>query len=185
MQNLGIQLSSLNTLWTPHTTMTADQVSVIPNPVIPGFNPDPSVCRVGDEYFLATSTLEFYPGLPIYHSRDLVNWQLIGHALNRPSQLFLRRVEPGCGAYAPTLRYHKGRFYVATCCVYSRSDRLVCWEVSHSLDGADLRINEARGFYVWTDDIFYETKWSEPIYFDALGIDQDVGEKMFICEPRV
>jgi len=99
--------------------------SIIPNPIIPGFNPDPTVCRVGDDYFLATSTFEYYPGVPIYHSRDLVNWTVIGHALNRPSQLSMRRVDPGGGIYAPSLRYHKGRFYLSTCCVYSRAGLLV------------------------------------------------------------
>jgi beta-xylosidase len=92
------------------------------NPVISGFNPDPSVCRVGPDYFLATSTFEYFPGVPIYHSRDLVNWALIGHALTRPTQLDLRQVEPGGGVYAPVLRYNNGTFYMATCCAYRRCE---------------------------------------------------------------
>jgi beta-xylosidase len=75
------------------------------NPIIPGFNPDPSICRVGSDYFLATSSFEYFPGVPIYHSTDLVEWRVIGHALSRPSQLFMRQVDPGGGIYAPTLRY--------------------------------------------------------------------------------
>lgn len=59
------------------------------NPIIPGFNPDPSPLRVGDDYYIATSTFEYYPGVPIYHSKDLVNWELYSHALNRPEQLHL------------------------------------------------------------------------------------------------
>ncbi|HBO73223.1 MAG TPA: glycoside hydrolase family 43 protein, partial [Marinilabiliales bacterium] len=55
------------------------------NPIISGMNPDPSICRVGDDFYLVTSTFEFYPGLPIYHSKDLVNWKMIGYALDRPS----------------------------------------------------------------------------------------------------
>lgn len=57
------------------------------NPLLPGFNPDPSILRVGDDYYLATSTFEFYPGIPIYRSTDLVNWKLVSHALNRPENL--------------------------------------------------------------------------------------------------
>lgn len=97
----------------------------ISNPILPGFNPDPSICRVGDDYFLATSSFEFFPGVPIYHSKDIVNWEVIGHALNRPSQLFLRRVDSSGGIYAPTLRYHDGRFYMTTCCVHRRDSHEV------------------------------------------------------------
>ena len=64
------------------------------NPVISGFNPDPTVVRVEDDYFLVTSSFEYFPGLPIYHSKDLLNWKLIGHGLTRSSQLNLRTVEP-------------------------------------------------------------------------------------------
>lgn len=85
------------------------------NPVISGFNPDPSVIRIEDDYFLVTSTFEYFPGLPIYHSKDLLNWTLIGHGLTRSSQLNLRTVEPSGGIWAPTIRYHKGRVYLTTC----------------------------------------------------------------------
>lgn len=98
------------------------------NPIIPGFNPDPTICRVGDDYFLATSTFEYFPGVPIYTSRDLVNWKLIGHALNRPSQLEMRSVEAGGGIYAPTLRYHQGRWYMTTSCKF-RESRLTEFDV--------------------------------------------------------
>jgi beta-xylosidase len=106
--------------------MSPTPVSTYRNPIIPGFNPDPSIVRVGSNYFLATSTFE-YPGVPIYHSKDLVNWTLIGHALTRPSQLDMRTVEPGGGVWAPTLRYHKGRFYMSTAAVYC----LAWGDVSH------------------------------------------------------
>lgn len=91
------------------------------NPVLTGFNPDPSVARNGEGFFLATSSFEYFPGVPIYHSHNLVNWKLIGHALTRRSQLEMRTVEPGAGIWAPTLRWRKdtggvnGRFYLATC----------------------------------------------------------------------
>lgn len=96
-------------------------MSTARNPVLPGFNPDPSIVRVGSDYFCTTSSFEYFPGLPIYHSTDLVNWTLIGHALNRISQLHMRTVEPGGGVYAPSIRYWKGRFYVSTCVLYLRS----------------------------------------------------------------
>ncbi len=82
------------------------------NPVLPGFQPDPSICRVGEDYFLATSSFELFPGLPIHHSRDLVNWRLIGHALERPGQIDLSRTASSQGIFAPTLRHHRGRFYL-------------------------------------------------------------------------
>lgn len=90
------------------------------NPIIPGFNPDPTICRVGPDYFVATSTFEFFPGVPIYHSTDLVNWRLIGHALNRSSQLNMRAVPCSGGVWAPTLRYHAGRFYLTTGVMHGR-----------------------------------------------------------------
>lgn len=84
------------------------------NPIIPGFYPDPSICRVGEDYYLVTSTFEWFPGVPIFYSRDLVHWQQIGHALHRPSQLNLDSVAPSSGIFAATIRYHDGLFYVVT-----------------------------------------------------------------------
>ena len=83
------------------------------NPVITGMNPDPSICRVGDDYYLVTSTFEYFPGLPVYHSRDLVHWKLIGHALTRASNNPLMGAESSTGGqYAPTIHHHDGAFYV-------------------------------------------------------------------------
>jgi xylan 1,4-beta-xylosidase len=87
------------------------------NPVLPGFYPDPSVCRVGSDYYLATSTFEYFPGLPIFHSRDLVHWRQVGHALARPGQIPLCNVESSRGIFAPTLRCHAGTFYLISTCV--------------------------------------------------------------------
>jgi xylan 1,4-beta-xylosidase len=84
------------------------------NPIIPGFYPDPSICRVGEDYYLVTSTFEYFPGVPVFHSRDLVHWRQIGHVLDRPSQLDLDGVRPSGGIYAPTIRYHDGVFYMIT-----------------------------------------------------------------------
>ena len=83
------------------------------NPIITGMNPDPSICRVGDDFYLVTSTFEYFPGLPVYHSKDLVHWKLIGHALSRPENNPLMGCNASTGGqYAPTLRYHDGTFYV-------------------------------------------------------------------------
>lgn len=92
-------------------------------PVLPGFHPDPSVCRVGDDFYLVTSTFEYFPGLPVHHSRDLANWRLIGHVLDRPSQLDLDDVGSSGGLYAPTIRWHRGVFYVVCTLVGSAEGR--------------------------------------------------------------
>jgi hypothetical protein len=94
--------------------LTAPRGAVYRNPVIPGFHPDPSVVRVGDDFFLVTSSFEFFPGVPIFTSRDLVHWRQLGHVLTRESQLPLQKARPSGGIYAPTLRHHGGTFYVIT-----------------------------------------------------------------------
>jgi beta-xylosidase len=144
-------------------------MSSFTNPVIRGFNPDPTVCVVPAtdsapaQYFLSTSTFEFFPGAAIYHSTDLINWRLIGHALNRRSQMDMRTVEPGAGSWASTLRYRpeEKRWYL-TNGVFQRYRPV-----------ADERIFP-RGFYVWTDNIWDDAAWSEPVYFDNPGFDQDL-----------
>ena len=84
------------------------------NPILPGFYPDPSVCRVGEDYYLVTSSFEYFPGVPVFHSRNLVNWSQIGHCLTRKSQLNLEGAKSSGGIYAPTIRHHAGKFYVVT-----------------------------------------------------------------------
>jgi alpha-N-arabinofuranosidase len=82
------------------------------NPILPGCYPDPSICRVGNDYYLVTSTFEYFPGLPVFHSRDLVHWQQIGNAMDRATQLPLEGVRPSGGLYAPTIRHAWGVFYI-------------------------------------------------------------------------
>ena len=82
------------------------------NPILAGFYPDPSICRVGNDYYLTTSTFAYFPGLPIFHSTDLVNWQQIGHAMNRNEQLDQSNAGVSRGLFAPTIRYHKGMYYI-------------------------------------------------------------------------
>ena len=86
---------------------------MIHNPVIRGFNPDPSILRVEDDYYIATSTFEWHPGIQIHHSRDLVHWELIGHAVKRlvPEDVF-SVPHHGKGIWAPCIRYHKEEFYI-------------------------------------------------------------------------
>lgn len=84
----------------------------ITNPVLRGFNPDPSIVRVGEDYYIATSTFEWWPGVQLHHSRDLVHWRLIGHALTRESQLNLRGIADSGGVWAPSLSHADGRFWL-------------------------------------------------------------------------
>ncbi|WP_150266652.1 glycoside hydrolase family 43 protein [Paenibacillus tepidiphilus] len=119
------------------------------NPIISGFHPDPSICRVGDDYYLVTSSFEYFPGVPLFHSKDLVNWQQIGHVLTRTSQLNLRKAGSSGGIYAPTIRHHDGLFYMTT-----------------------TNVSGGGNFYVYTDDPWGE--WSDPVYVDQPGIDPDL-----------
>lgn len=116
------------------------------NPIIPGFHPDPSICRVGEDYFLVNSSFAYFPGVPLFHSRDLVHWQQIGHCLTRPSQLPLSHSGPSGGIFAPTIRYHQGRFYMVT-----------------------TNISGGGNFFVTAADPFGE--WSEPVWLAQGGID--------------
>ncbi len=129
------------------------------NPILPGFYPDPSICRVEKDYYLITSTFEFFPGLPIFQSRDLVHWRQIGHVLNRPSQLNLDGLAPSRGLHAPTIRYHQGQFYVINTLVSEpKTD-----PSGRSEDGC-------YNFIVTANDP--AGPWSEPYWLaDAPGID--------------
>ncbi len=84
------------------------------NPILAGFYPDPSMVRVGEDYYLVNSSFSWYPGVPIFHSRDLVNWEQIGHVLDRPEQLQLAGAGVSRGIFAPAIRYHNGRYYIIT-----------------------------------------------------------------------
>lgn len=87
------------------------------NPILQGFYPDPSVVRVGRDYYLVNSTFAWFPGIPVWHSRDLVNWTQIGNAIGRPSQLSLAGMGMGQGVFAPAISWHEGRFYIVNTCV--------------------------------------------------------------------
>lgn len=127
------------------------------NPIVPGYHADPSIARVGGDYYLVASTCEFFPGVPLFHSHDLVHWRQLGHVLTRESQLPLRDIIPSRGIYAPTLRYHDGAFYVITTNVSFRqfSDR------------------PTGNFFVTSRDP--SGPWSEPVWIAGQGgIDPDL-----------
>ena len=82
------------------------------NPILSGFYPDPSICRVDSNYYIVNSSFAYFPGLPLFQSTDLVNWKQIGHALDRPEQLPLDGAGVSRGLFAPAIRYHKGTYYI-------------------------------------------------------------------------
>lgn len=98
----------------PEPPKSAEKQTEFTNPVLPGFYPDPSICRVGDDYYLVTSSFEYFPGVPVFHSKDLVHWRQIGHALSRVSQLPLTGLKSSQGIFAATIRHIRGLFYVVT-----------------------------------------------------------------------
>jgi alpha-N-arabinofuranosidase len=118
------------------------------NPVVPGFHPDPSVIRVGDDYYMVTSTFEFFPGVPVLHSRDLVHWRKIGHCLTRRTQLDLDGCPSSRGIWAATIRWHQGVFYMIT---------------------TIMNRGTLRKFLVTTTNPAGE--WSDPVWIEQPGID--------------
>ncbi|MBD5483222.1 MAG: glycoside hydrolase family 43 protein [Lachnospiraceae bacterium] len=116
------------------------------NPVISGFYPDPSVCAANGKYYMVCSSFQYFPGVPLFESEDLVNWKQLGYVLTRKSQVMLENIGSSGGVFAPTIRYHEGRFYMVT-----------TNDTTH------------QNFYVYTDDIYKE--WSDPVYVAQGGID--------------
>lgn len=125
----------------------------IQNPVLKGFNPDPSILRVGDDYYIATSTFEWFPGVQISHSRDLQNWRVISHPLDRYSQLDLRGCPNSGGVWAPCLTYDNGIFYL----IYTNTRH---WTGAYK---------DTPNYLVTAENI--EGPWSEPIYLNSSGFD--------------
>ena len=125
------------------------------NPVIPGFYPDPSVCRVCTDYYLVTSSFEYFPGVPVFHSRDLVHWRQIGYCLTRDSQLPLRGVSSSAGIYAPALRYHAGTFYMVT---------------TNVAGGGHFYVKAQDPAGPWSEPLWIEGPWFDPdLFFDDDG----------------
>jgi xylan 1,4-beta-xylosidase len=109
-----IALGIFALLFAIHPVAAAQNVKEFTNPILAGFYPDPSICRVDSDYYLVNSTFSYFPGIPVFHSRDLVHWKLIGYVLDRKEQLDLDKQGVSRGLFAPSIRYHKGLFYV-TC----------------------------------------------------------------------
>lgn len=126
-------------------------MTIAQNPILPGCYPDPSICRVGEDFYLVSSTFEYLPGLPVHRSRDLVNWELVGHAIDRPSMLDFAGLASSSGLYAPTIRHHDGLFW------------LICTLV-------DQRHPERGGHFLLTA-AQASGPWSDPIWIGGGGID--------------
>jgi len=116
------------------------------NPILPGFQPDPSIVKVGRDFYLVTSTFSWFPGLPIYHSTDLVNWRLTGHAIARAGQLDFSGRRTNEALFAPAIEYHRGKFWIVNTCI------------------------ECGGNFVITADNA-EGPWSDPVWLEFGGID--------------
>lgn len=127
-------------------TVFAQTAKEYRNPIIPGYHPDPSCVRVGADYYLVNSSFQYFPGVPIFHSRDLVNWEQIGNVLTRKSQLPLKDATSWLGIYAPTIRYNNGTYYMITTNVGNGGNFLVT-------------AKDPRG------------PWSEPVWLQQQGID--------------
>jgi xylan 1,4-beta-xylosidase len=135
---------------------------LIRNPILRGFNPDPSIVRVGDDYYIATSTFEWYPGVQIHHSRDLVHWRLLTRPLRRASQLDMRGDPDSCGIWAPCLTHHEGLFYL----IYTDVKRYGRTSAAGA-PGASLR--DVHNYLVTSPSI--DGDWSDPIYLNSSGFD--------------
>jgi xylan 1,4-beta-xylosidase len=140
---------------------------VAQNPILRGFNADPSFCRVGEDYYIATSTFEWYPGVQIHHSRDLVNWQLVARPLNRAALLDMRGNPDSCGIWAPCLSHADGKFWL----VYTDVKRL------------DGDFKDAHNYITTCDTI--DGRWSDPWYVTSSGFDPSLfhgsdGRKWFV-----
>ena len=132
------------------------------NPILRGFNPDPSIVRVGEDYYIATSTFEWYPGVQIHHSRDLANWTLVTRPLSRARQLDMRGNPDSCGVWAPDLSYKDGRFHL----IYTDVKRYGRTTVDGA-KGASLR--DFHNYWVSSERI--DGDWSDPVHLNSSGFD--------------
>jgi xylan 1,4-beta-xylosidase len=148
----------------------------IRNPILPGFNPDPSIVRVGDDYYIATSTFEWFPGVQIHHSRDLVHWRLLTRPLNRASQLNMLGDPDSCGIWAPCLSYADGLFWL----IYTDVKRFGRASVAGA-SGASMR--DFHNYLVTSPLI--DGDWSDPVPLNSSGFDpslfhEDGGRKYLL-----
>ena len=130
-------------------------MAAIENPILPGFFPDPSICRVGGDYYVANSTFECFPGVALHHSRDLVNWRFIGHALTRKSQLDLAGIADSAGVWAPSLSHADGQFWL----IYTNI----------RFTGMGKPFKDIGIFLTTAKDV--TGPWSEPVALNSIGFD--------------
>src|SRR5215212_6976561 len=140
----------------------SDSIVKIQNPILRGFNPDPSIVRVGDDYYIATSTFEWFPGVQIHHSRDLIHWRLLTRPLTRAGQLDMLGDPDSCGVWAPCLTYDGGLFHLIYTDVkrYGRTTQ-------GGAAGASLR--DLHNYLVTSPAI--DGEWSDPVYLNSSGFD--------------
>lgn len=128
------------------------EIKKFKNPILTGFYPDPSICRVDEDYYLVTSSFAYFPGLPIFHSKDLVHFSQIGHGISKNNMIDYKECETSLGLWAPTIRYHEGIFYIINTFVSEGREA--------KRDNFIIRAKEPQG------------PWSSPIFIDgADGID--------------
>lgn len=170
--------------------MTATARPALPDllpdrPVISGFHPDPTVCRVGEAFYLACSSFEYAPGVPVFRSIDLVGWELVGHALHSRTQLDLSRSGPSGGVYAPTLRYHDGRFWLITTNVSDGPGHLLVTATDPPGPWSDpVRIRAVGGIdpdLAWDDDGTCYLTWTDGGIVQAV-LDPATGD--LLSEPQ-
>ncbi|GAA0383068.1 glycoside hydrolase family 43 protein [Bacillus horti] len=142
-------------------------MSIIQNPILTGFNPDPSICRAGEDYYIAVSTFEWFPGVGLYHSKDLKHWRLVSRPLDRLSQLNMLGNPDSGGIWAPQLSYSDGRFWLIYTDIKVTEGQ---WKDGHN--------------YLVTCDVI-DGEWSEPIYLNSSGFDpslfhDDDGKKYLV-----
>ncbi|MBE6061920.1 MAG: glycoside hydrolase family 43 protein [Clostridium sulfidigenes] len=130
---------------------------MITNPILPGFNPDPCICRKGDDFYIAVSTFEWLPGIPIYHSKDLKNWELVTHVLD-DTIVDLKKLPSAKGIWAPDLSYCEAedKFYI----VYG------------VMNNMNARYFDIDNYLMTADDIM--GPWSEPVYIHSAGFDASI-----------
>lgn len=141
--------------------------NMIQNPILSGFNPDPSIVVVGSDFYIATSTFEWYPGVQIHHSKDLKNWRLVSRPLNREILLDMRGEPDSCGIWAPCISYSQGKFHL----IYTDVKRF------------DGNFKDAHNYYTTCETI--DGQWSDPVYMNSSGFDpslfhDDDGKMWFV-----
>ncbi len=143
-------------------------MTMFQNPILTGFNPDPAICRGKDKYYIANSTFEYFPGLSIHESEDLVNWELVARPLNNKTLLDMEGTPKSSGVWAPCLTYHDGLYYI----VYSN---MKTW--------AAMPFKDAQNYIITSESI--TGPWSEPVYINSSGFDASLfhdenGRKYFV-----